>query len=161
MTELEQYDQDLTELIEDVAPLLTEIQRETKKARKAMDTDPVDTLTLSNKLVDLSILNQRLGDRVANAGHLARATQNFYELMRETHKVRLVKGYDENGEAQDTVAAGVADSMKLQFVQAEFEVANNAKRILDQLSMLRKSTEKTIDGLRTKISYEKVNERNA
>jgi hypothetical protein len=169
MQELEQYTIDLDALQTDVMPVLKDIQKETLKARKAMDTDPVDTLTLSNKLVDLSILNQRLGDRVANAGALKRGTKNLLEVTRERHKVRLVQGINEDGEYEQTadgknkggVAAGVADSMKLQLTPLEFDLANEAERIYDQLSNLRKSTEKTIDALRTKISYEKTNEYNS
>lgn len=142
----------LDKLTDEVMPIIKDLSRHTLNARKAMDP-PVDTLTLSNELVELAILNQRLGDRVAYANYLARDTKNFYEETREEHKVRLVK---EEGEA-----AGVADSMKIKLSRAEFELRNQSEMLYERLQFLRKSTEKTIDAIRSKLSYEKSNERNA
>lgn len=131
-------------------PLLKEIQQHTLSARKAMAQDPVDTLTLSNELVELAILLQRLGDRIAECGFIVRAAKEYYERTREEHKVRLV-----NEEAKP---AGVADSMKASLVKEEFEFYNKCEYRMDKLVYTRKSTDKTIDAIRSKLSYEKINE---
>ena len=171
--ELDQYRQALADLTSDALPVVEEISKETRRARKAMDQDPVDTLTLSNKLVELSILNQRLGERIATMGYIVRGCKEFYERVREGHKVRLVtKGEPrQTVEKKDgiekvvtkyvTVAAGVADSMKIGLAHEEFVVYNECEKVMDQLVYARKSTDKTIDSIRSKLSYEKTNERNA
>jgi hypothetical protein len=152
-SELELYKHSLEELEADALPVVQEIATHTKKARKAMDQDPVDTLTLSNELVELSILVQRLGDRIARMGYIARGCKEFYERIREGHKVRLVR--------DDKIAAGVADSMKVDLSHEEFEMHNECEYLMDRLVYTRKSTDKTIDAIRSKLSYEKMNERNA
>ena len=152
MTPLEERRQALDKLTREALPLIKEVSVHTRKARKAMD-EPVNTLVLSNELVELAILNQRLGERVAYANYLTRDTKNFYEETREEHKTRLVN--------EDGVAAGVADSMKVKLSRAEFEVRNEAELLYERLQFLRKSTDKTIDAIRSKLSYEKGNERNA
>lgn len=152
-TELEEYKAALQALQSDALPIVEEIATHTKRGRKAMDQDPVDTLTLSNELVELSILLQRLGDRIATMGRIVRGCKEFYERTREDWKVKLVK-------EQDT-AAGVADSMKISKAHKEFEVYNDCEYWMDRLVYARKSTDKTIDAIRSKLSYEKVNERNA
>lgn len=151
--ELKEYQDHLDALTADALPIVQDIATHTKRARKAMDQDPVDTLTLSNELVELSILLQRLGDRIATMGYIVRGAKEFYERTRENHKVRLVK--------EESVAAGVADSMKIDLSHEEFKVYNSCERMMDRLVYVRKSTDKTIDAIRSKLSYEKVNERNA
>lgn len=143
-------------LEEDVMPVIEGISTETRIARKAMGMDPVDTLTLSNKQVDLAILNARLGERVAKANAIEREAKNIFETTRERHKVRLVQGYDLDGVKTKPVAAGVADSMKLDLVEAEFDLWNRAKFRAEQLKLLRESTSDTIGTIRTKISFEKA-----
>lgn len=173
-TELEAYKEALAELEKDALPIVQEISKETRKARKAMDQDPVDTLTLSNKLVELSILNQRLGERVATMGYIVRGCKEFYERIREGHKVRLTqkgeprqttetdaKGKEKIVTKYVTMPAGVADSMKIELAHTEFEIYNECEKVMDQLVYARKSTDKTIDSIRSKLSYEKTNERNA
>lgn len=168
-------------LTEYALPVVEDISIETRRARKAMDTDPVDTLTLSNKLVELSILSQRLGERVALMGYIVRASKEWYERVREAHKVRLVTEGEERWiEVEEpkgtrstsgtttgkqkkfvTVAAGVADSMKVGLAHEEFKIYNECEMMMDKLVYARKSTDKTIDSIRSKLSYEKANERNA
>ena len=150
---VEDYRYQLDNLITDVTPIITDIAKKTKQARVAMDRDPVDILTLSKKSVELSILLQRLASREARMGHINRASKEFYERTRENHKVRLV--------ADKKMAAGVADSMKLDLSKDEFSISNDCQEMMDKIVYVRKSTDKTIDAIRSKVSYEKVNERNA
>ena len=89
--ELAEYRKHLDALTADATPVIQQIATHTKVARKAMDASPVDTLTLSNELVELSILVQRLGDRLARMGHIVRGAKEFYERVREGEKVRLVR----------------------------------------------------------------------
>lgn len=152
-TELDEYAEALSSLESDALPVVQGIATHTKKARKAMDQDPVDTLTLSNELVELSILVQRLGDRIARMGHIARAAKEYYERTREEHKVRLVQ--------EKKIAAGVADSMKIKLSHEQFRMHNDCEYLMDKLVYTSKSTDKTIDAIRSKLSYEKINERNA
>lgn len=130
--------------------IIQEIAEHTKAARKAMRSDVVNTLALSNELVELSILLQRFADREASMGYVHRWAKDHYERTREGHKVRLVK--------DDGLPAGVADSMKIELSKEEFEVYNQAEYSLDQFKLSRKATEKTLDAIRSKLSYEKANE---
>lgn len=172
-TELEAIKDSLFNLEQESDPILADIQKHTKNARSAMSRDPVDTLTLSNELVELAILLQRLGDRIAMMGYIVRGAKEYYERTREDHKVRLVQiGEEREVEVDDgkttrgkkkvkkfiTVAAGVADSMKLGLVQAEFEVYSQCEYQMDKLVYTRKAADKTIDSIRSKLSYEKTNE---
>lgn len=151
-TELDDYKDALSELESDALPVVRDIAKHTKIARKAIGQDPVDTLTISNELVELSILVQRLGDRISQMGYIARGCKEYYERTREGHKIRLVA---------EGNAAGVADSMKIGLSHEEFEVHNQCEYMMDRLVYARKSTDKTIDAIRSKLSYEKANERNA
>lgn len=178
-TEFEAIEISRNNLDEEALPITKDIALHTMKARKAIAQDPVDTLTISNELVELSILNQRLGDRISTMGYIVRSAKELYERTREEHKVRLVQvGEEREVEVDDpeagdsdapkikkkkfvTVAAGVADSMKLSLVRKEFELYNQCEYLMDKLVYTRKSTDKTIDSMRSKLSYEKQNERNA
>lgn len=143
---------------------------------------PVDTLTLSNEQVELGILLQRLGDRISEMGYIARAAEELYKRVMEGHKVRLTqigeerevdeKIPDEEIKGTKTskfrkvkkfvpVAAGVADSMKILLSHEAFELHNECQKQMDQLVYIRKSTDKTIDTIRSKLSYEKSNDKNA
>lgn len=143
---------------DDLLPIFEEVRTHTLRARKAMDTSPADLNTLANEIVELSILMQRLGDRIAMAGYIARDARNYYERIRENHKVRLTQEHPsaDGKRLEKPVAAGVADSMKMQLSQEEFEVYNQAEYNLDKAVMLRKSTDKTIDAIRSKLSFEKI-----
>lgn len=161
-------------LLTDATDLLEEVQRHTLKARKAMDVSPVDANTLANEIVELAILNQRLGDRVAEAGMIARATENHYKTVREEHKLRLVQVGEER-EVDEVVgtkttkkvkklvkmAAGVADSAKMKLAQEEFDLSNAATGLYEQLQYMRKSSDKTIDAIRSKLSFEKIDYKNS
>ena len=175
-TEFEAIEISLDNLEAEALPITEDVAFHTLKARKAISLDPVDTLTLSNELVELSILNQRLGDRISTMGYIVRGAKEYYERIREEHKVRLVQvGEERKVEVDDgettrgkktvkkfvTVAAGVADSMKISLVKAEFDLYNRCEYLMDKLVYTRKSTDKTIDSMRSKLSYEKQNERNA
>lgn len=168
------YAKALNILIDYALPVLNETAKETLAAREAQRQDPVDTLTLSNKIVELSILNQRISERVTLMGYINRAAKEWYERIREEHKVRLVQVGEEreiiekNKEGAEsivrkfvTVAAGVADSMKVGLAHEEFKIQNNCEKMMDRLVYTRKATDKTIDSMRSKLSYEKVNEKNA
>jgi len=148
-------------LEDDVMPIVKDISRHTIKARKAMEQNPVTTLVLSNAQVDLAILNQRLGERVAWAGAVEREADNLLSTVRERHKVRLTQGYDEDGVKTKPIAAGVADSMKVGLVEAEHDLWNRAKHMHERLKYLRTSTDKTIDTIRSKLTYERADLRNA
>ena len=144
--------------------------------------EEVDTLTLSNEQVELGILLQRLGDRISEMGYIARAAEEFYKRVMEGHKVRLTQVGEErevNEKVPDseikgtkspkyhkvkkfvTLPAGVADSMKIALAHEVFELHNSCQKQMDQLVYIRKSTDKTIDTIRSKLSYEKSNEKNA
>lgn len=84
--ELAEYRKHLDALTADATPVIQQIATHTKVARKAMDASPVDTLTLSNELVELSILVQRLGDRLARMGHIVRGAKESFTS--ESVKVR-------------------------------------------------------------------------
>lgn len=158
----EALDESYSTLLSDVQPILDDVVEHTKKARKAMDLDPVDANTLSNEIVELSILNQRLGDRVAKAGIIARATENHYKTVREEHKLRLVQVGEEDEDGNLTrMAAGVADSAKMKLSQDEFDLANAAEGLFDQLQYMRRSSDKTIDAIRSKLSFEKIDYKNS
>ena len=144
--------------------------------------EEVDTLTLSNEQVELAILLQRLGDRISDMGYITRASEEFYKRVMEGHKVRLTT-IGEEREVEEkvpdrevtgtssrttritkkfvTVAAGVADSMKIGLAHEAFVLNNDCQKQLDQLLNIRKSTDKTIDTIRSKLSYEKANDNNA
>lgn len=151
--ELQEYKNNLDALTSDALPIIEEIALHTKIARRAMNPDPVDTFTLSNELVELAILLQRLGDRLATMGRIVRGAKEFYARVMEGEKVRLVK--------DEGMAAGVADSMKVELAHEEFKMVNDCDYVMDRLVYARKSTDKTIDSIRSKLSYEKANERNA
>lgn len=142
----------------------------------------VDTLTLSNEQVELAILLQRLGDRISDMGYIARGAEEFYKRIMEGHKVRLTQ-IGEEREVDEKIPdkeitgtstskfrkvkkfvplpAGVADSMKIELAHEAFELHNACQKQMDQLVYIRKSTDKTIDTIRSKLSYEKANENNA
>jgi len=141
------------ELLNDATPILDEVKSHTMQARAAMDLDPVDVNTLANEIVDLAILNQRLGDRVARAGELARASENLYKTVREEHKLKLVR--------EDKVAAGVADSAKMKLSQDEFDLYNASVGIYELLQYQRRACDKTVDAIRSKLSFEKSDYKNA
>lgn len=161
-------------LLGDSVDLIDEVKVHTLRARKAMDSDPVDANTLTNEIVELAILNQRLGDRVSQAGMIARASENHYKTVREEHKLRLVQVGEEREVEEATgtkttelvkkhvkMAAGVADSAKMKLSQREFDLANTAQGLYEQLQYMRKSSDKTIDAIRSKISFEKSDYKNA
>lgn len=135
-------------------PLIEEIKAEVTTARKAMDTDPPDLYALSNSLVDLSILNIRLIERIIDGKYLLNEAKGLYESRREDWKVKLVQGHDGN----DGVAAGVADSMKVGKVRGEYEVMNQAERNYENVNLTRRAIEKALDSIRSKLSYEKAHE---
>lgn len=160
-------------LLTDSMDLTDEIKKHTILARKAMDLDPIDANALSNEIVELAILNQRLGGRVSDAGSIARATENHYKTVREEHKLRLVQVGEEREVEETTgtkstkkvkkmvtMAAGVADSAKMKLAQNEFDLANAAEALHDQLQYLRRSSDKTIDAIRSKLSFEKSDYKN-
>lgn len=184
--EFEKYSGQLDDLQTDALPIVEEISVHTRLARRAMGgrslneeneivDELVDTLTLSNEQVELGILLQRLGDRIADMGYIARAAEEFYKRVMEGHKVRLTQV----GEPREVVekdpttkeekkvtkyvpmAAGVADSMKIGLAHEAFELHNSCQKQMDQLVYIRKSTDKTIDTIRSKLSYEKSNDKNA
>lgn len=155
--------------------------RTTNEDNEIVDLD-VDTLTLSNEQVELGILLQRLGDRISDMGYIARAAEEFYKRVMEGHKVRLTqigeeREVDEKVPDEEikgtksprfrktkklvTLPAGVADSMKIGLAHEAFELHNRCQKQMDQLVYIRKSTDKTIDTIRSKLSYEKSNEKNA
>lgn len=158
-------------LLTDATDVLDEVKVHTLSARRAMDQDPVDANTLANEIVELAILNQRLGDRVADAGAVARASENHYKTVREEHKLRLVQvGEEKMVEVDDgettkgkkqvkkfvKMAAGVADSAKMKLAQDEFDLWNAATGLYEQLQYMRKSSDKTIDAIRSKLSFTKI-----
>lgn len=184
--EFDNFNFQLDELRTDALPIVEEISVHTRRARNAMGgrhlndeneivDDLVDTLTLSNEQVELGILLQRLGDRISEMGYIARGAEEFYKRVMEGHKVRLTQV----GEAREIVEkdptakeekkvtkyvplpAGVADSMKISLAHEAFELHNSCQKQMDQLVYIRKSTDKTIDTIRSKLSYEKSNEKNA
>jgi len=184
--EFDNFKFQLDELQTDVLPIVQDISVHTRLARKAMggrttndeneivDLE-VDTMTLSNEQVELAILLQRLGDRISEMGYIARGAEEFYKRVMEGHKVRLTQ----IGEAREIVekdpntkqekkvtkyvpmAAGVADSMKIGLAHEAFDLHNSCQKQMDQLVYIRKSTDKTIDTIRSKLSYEKSNDNNA
>ena len=149
-------------VLADSTELLDEVKVHTLTARLAMDQDPVDANTLANEIVELAILNQRLGDRVSDAGIIMRGAENHYKTIREEHKVRLTQGSTEvdekTGEPKiiKAMAAGVADSAKMKLAQDEFDLWNAAAGMYEQLNYMRKSSDKTIDAIRSKLSFTKI-----
>ena len=183
--EYHNYELALEELLGDALPILDEISVHTRYARRAMggrfknsegeieDTD-VDTYTLSNEQVELAILIQRLSERISEMGYIARAVKEFYERIREGHKVRLTQIGEEREFVKDLkdgsqvvekkfvpIAAGVADSMKIQLAHEVFDLHNQSEKFLNKLVLARSATDKTVDTIRSKLSYEKANEKNA
>lgn len=184
--EFEKFSEQLDLLQTDALPIVQEISVHTRLARRAMGgrslndeneivDEEVDTLTLSNEQVELGILLQRLGDRISEMGYIARAAEEFYKRVMEGHKVRLTQIGEAREEVETdpktkkektvtkyvTVAAGVADSMKIGLAHEAFELHNSCQKQMDQLVYIRKSTDKTIDTIRSKLSYEKSNDKNA
>lgn len=147
--ETERIGDSLLEVENQALPILEEIKKHTLIARQAMDQSPIPLQTLANEEVELSILLQRLAERIAMAGYVLRSAENHLDYCRESYKVIFVN---------EGNAAGVADSMKKLEAQEEFEVANHAKYVFDNINLTRKSTEKTIDTLRSKLSFEKISE---
>lgn len=168
----------------DALPLTEEIKTEVTKAREAMDANPPNLYVLSNSLVDLSILNLRLIDRITNAKFVFNEAKYLYESRREAWKVKLVQGYTMVAEVEqphsdpkkakkgltetvtetrniDGVAAGVADSMKVGQVKVEYELMNQAEKNYETVNLLRRSIEKAIDSIRSKLSYESKHETKA
>lgn len=152
----------------DSLPLVEEIKSEVTKARAAMDAEPPQLYTLSNALVDLSILNIRLIDRIIMARYIQNSATALYEQRREGWKVKLVEGYtkemvdEETGEITtvkvDGIAAGVADSKKVSMVVEERELMNQAEYNYDMVNLMRRAIEKAMDAIRSKLSYEKAHE---
>lgn len=149
----------------DALPLVEEIKDEVTESRRAMDTDPPELYTLSNSLVDLSILNIRLIDRIIEGKYNLNAAKYLYESRREGWKVKLVKGYtthhpkdSSKDEVIEGVAAGVADSMKVEKVAVEYELMNRAEKNYEMVNLLRRAIEKAIDSIRSKLSYESKHE---
>lgn len=137
----------LIELENQTLPILEDIKKHTLIARQAMDKNPIPLQILANEQVELSILLQRLAERIAMAGYVVRSAESHLEYCRETYKILFVNEGD---------SATVADSKKKLEAQEEFEIANHAKYVFDNINLTRKSTEKTIDTLRSKLSFEKV-----
>lgn len=184
--EIARYRESLEFLQEDVLPIVKGIQDFTLEARAAMGglslnsrgetvEKSADTLVLSNVQVELAILLQRLGDRISEMGYITRASEELYKRVLEGHKVRLTTigveqevvvkdpdtGAESIGHKTVTYAAGVADSMKIGLSHKAFEFYNLCQKQMDQLSLIRKSTDKTIDAIRSKLSREKANDKNA
>lgn len=135
-------------------PIIDEIKTEVTKARAAMISDPPQLYILSNSLVDLSILNIRLIDRIIDSKLNFLKAKGLYESRREEWKVKLTKGYDE----EDPVPAGVADSMKVGKVREEYQLMIQAETDFDMVNLTRKAIEKTLDAIRSKLSYESKHE---
>lgn len=178
-TPKDEYDQikgSLESIEEETLPIIEEISYYTRKARRATGGPQyqpdgttkeyqTDTLVLSQCQVQLSILNQRLSERISMMGYTTRSAEEFYKRQMEGHKVRLTQVGEERvvdgKKKMVTVAAGVADSMKIGLVSEEFELYNQCQYRLDQFKGAWKSNDKTIDTIRSKVSYEKSNEYNA
>lgn len=176
--ELDKLKAKLDQWESDALPLVEEVKGEVTTARKAMDAEPPDLYALSNSLVDLSVLNIRLIDRITNAKFIFNEAKYLYESRREGWKVKLVQGYTEETEVDavlvepnetkkfkkkqqkvhDPVAAGVADSMKVNKVRMEYELMNRAEKNYETVNLLRRSIEKAIDSIRSKLSYESKHE---
>lgn len=162
--EYQPIEQAYLKVLTSATEVLDEVKVHTINARQAMDLDPVDANTLANEIVELAILNQRLGDRVADAGIISRAADNHYKTVREEHKLRLVqvgefKTFIEDGKSVERyvkLAAGVADSAKMKLAIDEFDLYNAAQGLYDQLQYMRKSSDKTIDAIRSKLSFTKI-----
>jgi hypothetical protein len=152
-TDYKELEETYFKLLTDATDLLDEVKKHTLQARKAMDQEPVNANALANEIVELAILNQRLGDRVAEAGTVARGSENHYKTVREEHKLELVN--------KKKMAAGVADSAKMKLAQNEFDLWNAALGLYEQLQYMRKSSDKTIDAIRSKLSFEKIDYKNA
>jgi hypothetical protein len=185
--EFDEFSAQLEAVIDEALPIVKSITVHTRRARRAMGgrslnnegeivDEEVDTLTLSNEQVELAILLQRLGERISNMGYVARAAEEFYKRVMEGHKVRLTQiGEERIVEEKDKdsttgyrkvkkfvpVAAGVADSMKIELAHEAFMLHNSCQQQLESLVQIRKSTDKTIDTMRSKLSYEKANDNNA
>jgi hypothetical protein len=147
-TEYQGLEDAYAELMSDSLLILEDVQLHTKRARKAIDLDPVDANTLANEIVELAILNQRLGDRVARAGNISRAAENHYKTVREEHKLRLVQVGEEREVEEATgtkstkkvkqmvkMAAGVADSAKMKLAQKEFDLSNAALGLYETITV--------------------------
>lgn len=144
---------DFGDLQADVEKVVQSIKLWTIKGRKALKAD--DGNGMSNAYTELSIANVRLGDRLADADGIARAADNGYHAVREHYKVEQVK--------KKKIAAGVADSMKMYhdgYIEA-FAFYNEAQVFADRLRYLRKSTDKTIDSLRSRVSFMRDDRKNS
>ena len=185
--EFNRFKEQLEEVTDDVLPIVNDITVHTRRARGAMGgltenedgeivDKLVDTLVLSNEQVELAILLQRIGDRISTIGYITRGMEEFYKRVMEGHKVRLTRvGVEKTKQVKDpdsttgfrtetvyeTVAAGVADSMKIELAHEAFALFNECQKRMDMLINIRKSTDKTIDTVRSKLSYEKRNEDSA
>lgn len=149
-------------------PLIEEMKQRVNEARVAMDAEPPQLYALSNSLVELSILNIRLIDRIIMAKYTLNSAQAIYEQRREGWKVKLAQGYsiestdEETGEITplfiDGIAAGIADSKKVSMVVEERELMNQAEYNYDMVNLTRRAIEKAMDAIRSKLSYEKAHE---
>lgn len=151
----------------DSLPLVDEIKVKVTEARQAMESDPPDLYGISNALVELSILNIRLIDRIIQARYIYMEAKGLHEARREEWKVKLVKGYTEvisddgeSGESKvhEPVAAGVADSMKVSKVREEYSFMNEMEHNYELVNLTRRAIEKAMDAIRSKLSYEKAHE---
>lgn len=160
-------------LLKDSEVLLKKVKVQTMTAKKAMDKENWNGM--NNAIVEMSILNQRLGDRVSMAEFIARDAENHYKTVREGHKVRLVKEGEERiatkvdpktkkkKQVKELVpmAAGVADSAKMKLSEAEFNFWNETLYLAENLKYMLRSANKTIDALRSKLSFVKEDLRQA
>ena len=97
---------------------------------------------------------------------IARAAENHYKTVREEHKLRLVltgrETTDDDGNVMMVkMAAGVADSAKMKLSEREFDLHNAATGLYEQLLNMRRSSDKTIDAIRSKLSFEKIDYKNS
>lgn len=148
-------------LLKDAEEVCEEIKDHIGDVQEAMAKTPVDADTLSDKIVDLAQCGIRLGTRVSDAGMLERMASKWYERAREGHKVRLVREGEETDEGLVKFAAGVADSMKEEYVVDEFKLQNAAKAFREELSNLRYDIDGNVDAIRSKLSFEKSDYKNS
>jgi len=131
----------------DDSGIIQDIKKYTMTAKAAMDSDPMQLQVLANMQVELSMLIQRMSERQAMAGYNERAAEYQLKKSQESLKIIFVEGGD---------AIGVADSKKVLETESEFYNHNHAKYLLDNINLTRRATDKTIDTIRSKLSYEKT-----
>lgn len=132
---------------EDAQKIVNQIVKHTKKVRMAMDTEPIDLNLIANENVELGILLQRLAERVVTAGYNERSAEYNYKTVKESLKTFFVEIHGNT--------ASLADSKKEAAAREEFELWNEAKQVADNLSMIYRSTNKTLDQTRSKLSFGK------